>query len=71
MQFVIFERFTSGYLFQIAEGKQFDYLLMIYMQIYFYFFELNFNFLHFLGLTDELSTNKHAEMFACVLLKRK
>ena len=44
---------------------------MIYMQIYFYFFALNFNFLHCLGLTDELSTNKHAEMFACVLLKRK
>ena len=30
MQFVVFEKFTSAYLFQIAREKSFDYLLIIY-----------------------------------------
>ena len=30
MQFVVFEKFTSAYLFQIAWEKSFDYLLIIY-----------------------------------------
>ena len=29
-QFVVFEKFTSAYLFQIAREKSFDYLLIIY-----------------------------------------
>ena len=32
MQFVVFEKFTSAYLFQIAREKSFDYLLVKYMQ---------------------------------------
>ena len=31
-QFVIFEKFTSAYLFQIARGKSCDYLLTICMK---------------------------------------
>ena len=30
MQFVVFEKFTSAYLFQIAREKSFEYLLIIY-----------------------------------------
>ena len=30
MQFVVFEKFTSAYLFQIAREKSFDYFLIIY-----------------------------------------
>ena len=30
VQFVVFEKFTSAYLFQIAREKSFDYLLIIY-----------------------------------------
>jgi len=30
--------------------------------------QFNFNFMHCLGLTDVLSANKHAEMFAGMLL---
>ena len=30
MQFVVFEKFASAYLFQIAREKSFDYLLIIY-----------------------------------------
>ena len=33
MQFVVLEKFTSGYLFQIAQEKSCDYLLIIYMKI--------------------------------------
>ena len=32
VQFVVFEKFTRAYLFQIAREKSFDYLLIIYMQ---------------------------------------
>ena len=32
MQFVVFEKFTSAYLFQIAHEKSCDYLLIIYMK---------------------------------------
>ena len=32
VQFVVFEKFTSAYLFQIAQEKSFDYLLIIYMK---------------------------------------
>ena len=32
MQFGVFEKFTSAYLFQIAQEKSGDYLLMIYMK---------------------------------------
>jgi len=32
VQFVVFEKFTSAYLFQIAREKSFDYLLILYMQ---------------------------------------
>ena len=32
MQFGVFEKFTSAYLFQIAREKSFDYLLITYMQ---------------------------------------
>ena len=31
VQFVVFEKFMSAYLFQIAREKSFDYLLIIYM----------------------------------------
>ena len=30
VQFVVFQKFTSAYLFQIAREKSFDYLLIIY-----------------------------------------
>ena len=30
VQFVVFEKFTRAYLFQIARKKSFDYLLIIY-----------------------------------------
>jgi len=30
VQFVVFEKFTSAYLFQIAQEKSFDYFLIIY-----------------------------------------
>jgi len=30
VQFVVFEKFTSAYLFQIAREKPFDYFLIIY-----------------------------------------
>ena len=30
VQFVVFEKFASAYLFQIAQEKSFDYLLIIY-----------------------------------------
>ena len=36
----------------------------------FQLFALNFNFLHCLGLIDVFSANEHAEIFACILLKR-
>ena len=32
VQFVVFEKFTSAYLFQIAQEKSCDYLLIIYMK---------------------------------------
>ena len=32
VHFVVFENFTSAYLFQIARGKSCDYLLIIYMR---------------------------------------
>ena len=32
MQFGIFEKFTSAYLFQIAQEKSCEYLLIIYMK---------------------------------------
>ena len=32
MQFGVFEKFTSAYLFQIAQEKSCDYLLIIYMK---------------------------------------
>ena len=32
VQFVVFEKFTSAYLFQIAQEKSCDYLLMICMK---------------------------------------
>ena len=32
MQVVVFEKFTSAYLFQIAQEKSCDYLLIIYMK---------------------------------------
>ena len=32
MQFVVFEKFTSAYLFQIAQEKSCDYLLIIYIK---------------------------------------
>ena len=32
MQFEVFEKFTSAYLFQIAQEKSCDYLLIIHMQ---------------------------------------
>ena len=32
MQFVVFEKFASAYLFQIAQEKSFDYLLIIYKE---------------------------------------
>ena len=31
VQFVVFEKFTSAYLFQISREKSFDYFLIIYM----------------------------------------
>ena len=31
-QFGVFEKFTSAYLFQIAQEKSCDYLLVIYME---------------------------------------
>ena len=40
VQFVVFEKFTSADLSQIARDKSCDYLLIIYMQ------KFNFNFLH-------------------------
>ena len=33
--------------------------------------QFNFNFLHCLGLIDLLSANEHAEIFACILLRKK
>ena len=32
VQFVVFEKFTRAYLFQIAQEKSCDYLLIIYMK---------------------------------------
>ena len=32
MQFEVFEKFTSAYLFQIAQEKSCDYLLITYMK---------------------------------------
>ena len=32
MQFVVFEKFTSAYLFQITQEKSRDYLLIIYIK---------------------------------------
>ena len=32
VQFEVFEKFTSAYLFQIAQGKSCDYLLIIYIK---------------------------------------
>ena len=32
MQFEVFEKFTSAYLFQIAQEKSCDYLLIIYIK---------------------------------------
>ena len=32
VQFGVFEKFTSAYLFQIAQEKSCDYLLIIYMK---------------------------------------
>ena len=32
VQFVVFEKFTSAYLFQIAQEKSYDYLLIIDMK---------------------------------------
>ena len=32
VQFVVFEKFTSAYLFQIAQEKSCDYLLIIHMK---------------------------------------
>ena len=32
MQFGVFEKFTHAYLFQIAQEKSYDYLLIIYVQ---------------------------------------
>ena len=32
VQFVVFEKFASAYLFQIARERSFDYLLISYMQ---------------------------------------
>ena len=32
VQFGVFEKFTSAYLFQIAQEKSCDYLLIIYME---------------------------------------
>ena len=32
VEFGVFEKFTSAYLFQIAQEKSCDYLLMIYMK---------------------------------------
>ena len=40
VQFVVFEKFTSADLSQIARDKSCDYLLIIYMQ------KFHFNFLH-------------------------
>ena len=34
MQFVVFEKLTSAYIFNIAREKSFDYVLIIYMKKY-------------------------------------
>ena len=34
VQFVVFEKFTSAYLFQIAREKSCDYVLITYMKKY-------------------------------------
>ena len=36
MQFGVFEKFTSAYLFQIAQEKSCDYLLIIYEETHVY-----------------------------------
>ena len=32
MEFAVFEKFTSAYLFQVAQEKSYDYLLIIYIK---------------------------------------
>ena len=34
MQFVVFEKIYNAYLFQIAQEKSFDYVIIIYMKKY-------------------------------------
>lgn len=61
------EKCTSAYLFQIAQNKPYNYLLMICMQK-FHLYCTNFNYLYQFHLSvlclgcDVLSANQHAEI---------
>ena len=57
VQFVVFKEFKSGYLFQNAREKSFDYLFNIHA--------IQFQLAAMFGI-DVPSANQHAEILTCI-----